>query len=585
MEINSQMYKDTGFSLISAWKNNTLFVLIFFFSAVYLFWGIWWGWPSSFDQHDPTRFAIKMLHHHSLDSGKRYYGAFGYQEVLFLSVIPVTILKKIFALDPTFAKALMFLVTRILWALSALAIVAMTYFISKELFRNQRAALISMFLVAISPGFIAWSHIPQLDLIHAFWYTLTILLTIAGWNRSSLKLLLFAAFIAGLTASVKYIGGVIVLAPIMVAFLRFPLSRALGYSTLFMFIALAVFFITTPLATGSPIQWLPGFTADVLANQHREIENPIALWTMPGTIWNLIGPASSVLGILGAILLLFHARKLKQLPKQSWIVLAACFVPYYLGLSWQHVATVRYLVPLIAVIVITIGILASLASEIKIFKKFLPAAIVLVAIIQIPLTTSLVIGFSTDTRVKLMAWLEENTIETSRVETIINHRPFFSAKPPFKEITRPHFQTESYEMKKHMDEDKDSTVRKLHDTFVKLSGQDPENYLTWVDRERIWLKNSALTFDTSINGPVVRHSQYVVMNLNTARHYILDWPRFDPESPYEKDFIQALLDESGPFKLVAQFDPVIPAWLRYPGELWFNVSPPIRVYKVSQPKT
>ena len=103
----------------------------------------------------------KCCRNHSLDSGNRYYGAFGYQEVLFLSIIPLTILKKIFALDPTYANALMFLATRILWALSALAIVVMTYFISKELFRNQRAALISMFLIAISPGFIAWSHISQ----------------------------------------------------------------------------------------------------------------------------------------------------------------------------------------------------------------------------------------------------------------------------------------------------------------------------------------------------------------------------------------------------------------------------------------
>ena len=74
-----------------------------------------------------------------------------------------------------------------------------------------------------------------------------------------------------------------------------------------MLTALTIFFITTPLATGSPIQWLPGFTADILANQHREVDNPIAFWTMPGSIWNLIGPASSILGILCAVLLLFYA--------------------------------------------------------------------------------------------------------------------------------------------------------------------------------------------------------------------------------------------------------------------------------------
>ena len=152
--------------------------------------------------------------------------------------------------------------------------------------------------------------------------------------------------------------------------------------------------------------------------------------------------------------------KLKQLPKQSWIVLAACFVPYYLGLSWQHVTAVRYLMPPTTVIVITIGILASLASEIKIFKKPLTVAIVLTAIHPN--------SFDNKPGHRLLyrhqgqfvcPGLKINSTATTQVETILNHRPFFSARPSFKELTRPHFQTESYEMKKHMDEDKNSTVR------------------------------------------------------------------------------------------------------------------------------
>ena len=583
--MNSKVSIPSGFVrwFITEWKTNTPFKLIFIFSFVYLFMGAWWGWPGTFDQHDPTRFAIKMLEQRSLDSGRRYYGLFGYQEVLFFSVIPITILKKLFSLDASFSVSLMFLITRIIWAIKALGIVLMTYFISTELFRNQRAALISMFLVALSPGFIAWTHIPQLDTVHAFWYTLTIAFTVAGWSRSSIKLLWMAAITAGLAASVKYIGGFIVLAPIIVAFLRLPLQRAFIYGSLFMITALSIFFITTPLATGSPIQWLPGFTADILVNQHREVEKPLAFWTMPGTISDMIGPAAAIMGGVCALFYIVSVIRNRNFPKQSWIVLLACFLPYYLGISWQHVSTVRYLLPLISVILIGVGLFASVAFEKKSLKYPLLICLVLVSIVQIPLTTALVIGFSTDTRVELLSWLEKNTVPTDQVETIVNHRRYFATTPPFIEVTRPHFQTESYEMKKFVDEDKDSTVRKLHDTFVKLSGKDPDKYLTWLDRERIWLKRSALTFDTSINGPVTRNSKYVVLNINTATHYILDWHGFDPESPKEKDFIRALLTEKEPFQLVAQFDPIIPEWLRYPKELWRNISPPIRVYKVLKP--
>ena len=571
--------------LTTDWKMNIPFKLITIFSFVYLFIGIWWGWPTSLDQHDPTRLAVKMLEHRSLDSGKRYYGAFGYQEVLFFNVIPITIIKKIFSLDYSFTLSLMHLITRIIWAVKALAIVIMTYYISHELFRNKRAALISMFLVTLSPGFIAWSHIPQLDIVHAFWYTLTITLTVAGWSRSCMKLLWIAAVTAGLAASIKYIGGFIVLAPIAVAFLRLPLQRAFIIGTFLMVTALTVFFITTPLATGSPIEWLPGFSADLLMNRHREVEKPIAFWTMPGTIWDLVGPATAILGMICAALYFIFGVKKRNIPTQSWLVLLACFLPYYLGISWQHVSTVRYLIPLISVISIAIGLFISVVFENENLKKPRLICLILISIIQIPLTTGLVIGFSTDTRVKLSTWLEEHTNPTDQVETILNHRPYFAAKPTFKELTRPHFQTESYEMRKFINEDQDSLIRKLHDASVELAGKDAKKYLTWLDKERIWLKKSALTFDTSINGPVSRNSKYVVMNTNMANHYILDWHGFDPASPKEKDFIQALLDEVEPFQLVAQFDPVVPEWLRYPKELWRNISPPIKVYEILKPST
>jgi hypothetical protein len=104
-----------------------------------------------------------------------------------------------------------------------------------------------------------------------------------------------------------------------------------------------------------------------------------------------------------------------------------------------------------------------------------------------------------------------------------------------------------------------------------------------VDRERAWLAKSAATFDTSLRGPVARQSKYIAVNINTAKHYIVDWNGVDPLSPNEKDFIRAMLNEQEPFKQVAEFSPVIPKWLRYPEELWFNLSPVIKIYEVKRP--
>ena len=71
------------------------------------------------------------------------------------------------------------------------------------------------------------------------------------------------------------------------------------------------------------------------------------------------------------------------------------------------------------------------------------------------------------------------------------------------------------------------------------------------------------------------------MNRNTTSHYILDWPGVDPLSPNEKDFYLALIEGQGPYRRVARFESPVPAWLRYPKELWINISPTIEVYEVT----
>jgi hypothetical protein len=138
-------------------------------------------------------------------------------------------------------------------------------------------------------------------------------------------------------------------------------------------------------------------------------------------------------------------------------------------------------------------------------------------------------------------------------------------------------------MHRDMLRDHDSSIRHLHELCMRIAGMQGQEIETWVDKERRWLESRSVTFDKSVDGPARRGSKYVVINLNTAREYVLDRPGIDPESPREREFYVALLDGSGPFRLAATFDPVTPQWLRYPSELWINLAPSLRVYEVLPP--
>jgi hypothetical protein len=547
-----------------------------------MFWGIWWGWPTSFDQHDPTPRAIKMLWDRTFDPGIRYWGAFGYQEVMLFSVIPLTAAKKILGLDPATAEALMYLATRMLWALHGTVIVVLTYITSRALFEDKRAALLSAGAAALAPGLVAWAHIPQVDIAHAFWYVLASACTAIGWRRASLRWLWFSAVAAGLAAGVKYIGGVIVLAPMLAVYLRYPKGRATLYTILLMATALVVFFITTPLASGEPLRWIPEYLADVLANEHREVHAPLAFWTMPGSILDLLGPGISILGLVAVLALpLLHSGKTGI--RDVWLLIASFLVPYYLVLSTQHVATVRYVLPLVSVLAVIFGFATSRLLDSPKARK--PAMVLMgfTTLVQVALVLALLSGFTFDTRYRLLAWLDANTKGGDVVETLLNHRPYFVSKTSFDTLDRPHFQAETAEMKYRIDNDHDSVIRRLLDMTTKWTGVESSSIRTWVDKERDWLNVKARTFDTSPDGPAIRGSRYVVVNRNTAAFYVLDWPGVDPLSPGEKDFILSLLHETGPFRLRARFDPVAPEWLRYPRELWFNISPPVEVYEVVKP--
>ncbi len=542
-------------------------------AALLFLFGVWAGWPGSYDQHDATTRALRMLWARSLDPGVRFWGAVAYQEVLFLVVAPLAALKRVLDLDQTTLSALAHLGTRVLWALHGLGIVLLTHAAARELFPERRTALFAATLCLLAPGLLLWAHTPQVDVVHAFWYTVAFALAVRAHAQGAHWPLLGAAIAAGIAAGVKYVGGIAVLMPMWIAWRRHGVLAAIGMGAL----AVGVFFVTTPLVSGDPVQWLAEYLANVLANQHRETEALPALVTQPFAIADLLGPGAVML----ALLMPFVARPLRAIGvRGAWVLLLLAILPYYLVLGWQHVATVRYVVPLVAPLSIVIARATVCALERATASTALRGLIAVALVLNAALVVTLSHGIAFDTRADLARWLQANARPDDVVETLVDHRPYFTAPMPFKVAPRPHFQAETAEMAERIAADHDTPVYHAYRQSLRWAGLEHQPPQTWVDRERAWLARRAEGYDTSPAGPLARGTRFVTINLNTSRHYILDWQGVDPLAPAERDFVKALLVERPPYRHRAHFESAVPEWLRYPRELWFNISPTIEVYEV-----
>ena len=307
---------------------------------------------------------------------------------------------------------------RLFSVILSLLTVIITFLIAKNLFGSDFVALLSAFIVTISPGVISDSATVGVDVVMILFATLTVLLTLKLEHDHSIKSLAIAGVCAGLTISTKYNAWLILFVPLS----AMVLHRRINIKTLSTAIITPIF----GFLAGSPyiLVELPLFLNHAAYEVwHYKIAGHIGHTGEPG--WNqmkfffgwlsnegtgFVILALSLLGILLSIL----KRDVKFLTFLIFPVL------YFLYMSQQRANFTRNMIVLVPFIaVMGSGLLWIITQRIRHnIRRLLLIAITPLLIIQ-PIKASL---FSTETqadttesRREFISWLNQQDLKFSDI--------------------------------------------------------------------------------------------------------------------------------------------------------------------------
>lgn len=141
------------------------------------------------------------------------------------------------------------LAARSVTLLLALLTVLVAYLAGCDLF-GRRGGLLAALAMAVFPLHVLHSHYATVDVPQAFFIALTLLLAVRVGRRATTRDYLYAGLCAGLAASVKYNGALVVIAPLIAHFVAIPAerrTRVLAWQPLAMLaVAAAAFALTSP---------------------------------------------------------------------------------------------------------------------------------------------------------------------------------------------------------------------------------------------------------------------------------------------------------------------------------------------------
>lgn len=295
-------------------------------------WGLDFGLPSLYHPDEPTHITIVQ---HMIKTGDLNPHFFDYPTLFFyihaLSYLPYFVVGKLagvfYSVDdipyPVVYQlgigatdmSSTFMLGRWLTVLFGVGTVALVYLVGKRLFDDSRVGLLAALLTAVSPANVANSRFITPNMMLTFFGVLALLGAALVLRRGDTRYYVLAGLGAGLTASIKYNGALIIVVLAAAHFLREG-PKGLKDWRIYMapLLAAALFFATTPFAILDSAKFLNDVRQDAqhYSTAHFGMEGDALGWyidyllSVEGLI---VVPA--VLGILRG--LLFRLKPLLML--------------------------------------------------------------------------------------------------------------------------------------------------------------------------------------------------------------------------------------------------------------------------------
>ncbi len=344
-------------------RNGALLVAILVVAAGLRLWGLRWGLPDSthlFSYHPDEYHSLRGLF--SLVGGSLNPHFFNYGSLYLYLVAVAAVVSPGALLTGSAPWALSIeglpdalrvwtLDARIVSVLAALVTVAAVYWLTRRVLANPWALLSAGFLAAM-PLHVLHSHYGTVDVTQALFVTLSLLFSVRIVQEGGWKNYVWAGLAAGLAASTKYNGAVVIVAPLLATFLARPAPsshrtplRHQSVKLLSILLCAGVGFVATSPYT--LLAWNEAKRGILFELRHIQVGEPLAILAEPSGllfhIKNLLAPGVGPLLIMAAVgLVMVIAQRRRALyPLVVFVVIWAVMI------SVANVRYARYEVPLL----------------------------------------------------------------------------------------------------------------------------------------------------------------------------------------------------------------------------------------------
>ncbi len=386
------------------------------------------GLPSLWHPDELTHTVTRMLTTKTLNPGRFIYPSFYYYTLFFLNVpysiyLLITGKTALLMSDQSLKEVVIsnvFLTSRIFTAFIGSLSIIMIYLIAKKI-SNERAAIISAGFGSVTMAIITYSHFATTDIPVTFMSLLSLYLILRLYEKPTTVNYILSGMSIGLATGTKYYAALLV---ILLSFAHVLVNKKLVVNKSIFLAGIScvlAFFISTPFA----ILDFQSFYRDtsVLQRTTMLVDNlydPFPAFSYIFHLDNGLGTPLFILSLFGIAYCATIAMKNRKI-----MLVILWGVIYYGLISYRiHFSYLRYILPVVPILLIASGIFSDYILSIKNIKK--PTTVLLICIFLYTFSYAIKTDalFLNDSRYSSTDWVNENIPKNSKILLFVSNNRY-----------------------------------------------------------------------------------------------------------------------------------------------------------------